>query len=43
MEGHFVHVSDGHTLKSGRRFFILENAKTHAIVIAKDLAQPIRL
>jgi hypothetical protein len=32
-------VSDGHTFKLRRRFFDLENAKTHSINIAKELAQ----
>jgi hypothetical protein len=39
MERYFVHVSDGHTFELRRRFSELEDAKTHASIIANDLAQ----
>ena len=39
MEDDFRALNDGHTFKLRQRFFLLENAKTHAIVIAEDLAQ----
>jgi hypothetical protein len=39
MEDDFRALSDGHTFKLRQRIFLLENAKTHAIVIAEDPAK----